>query len=363
MSHNDFVKYFVSVFVLTFLNSACRAVGGFPLCKKGLLYYMNKKSTPLISIAMTTCNGGKFLVDQLESILNQSYDNLELIICDDVSDDGTIAIIKRFQKGDSRITLHENSERLGIVKNFEKAIGFCKGEYIALSDQDDVWLKHKIRVLLDNIEDNLLIHSDAILIDADGSSFSDSYTAYSKKVIYPKTLIDVVLNGYVTGCTAMFSRNLLQDILPFPEKIFIHDKWICSVAFLMGKVAYVAESLVQYRQHGENSIGAEKIEQVSFVNKISKIHKNRNYYRNHSLFKSQMRKQLEFTEIIYAKSSNKLTASLRRKLRFLCSYFRNAASDSIKLKAFLIRTLMFNHFDRNRSLKIKLFDWLKILFM
>ena len=94
----------------------------------------------LISIAMTSYNGEKYIREQLDSILTQTYGNFELIICDDRSKDSTVEIIKDYCIKDSRIKLYVNEKNLGFKKNFEKAISLCKGEYIALSDQDDIYV-------------------------------------------------------------------------------------------------------------------------------------------------------------------------------------------------------------------------------
>ena len=93
----------------------------------------------MISIAMATYNGEKFLRYMLDSILSQTYQDIELIICDDNSSDSTCLILKEYEKNNSRIKLYFNESNLGFIKNFEKAISLCSGDYIALSDQDDIW--------------------------------------------------------------------------------------------------------------------------------------------------------------------------------------------------------------------------------
>src|SRR5882762_9584184 len=97
--------------------------------------------TPLVSIAICTYNGARFIRPLLQSITDQSYDDLEIIIVDDCSQDGTFDILNTFQEADRRVKLYRNEQNLGYVKNFEKAIDLCTGEYIALCDQDDIWQK------------------------------------------------------------------------------------------------------------------------------------------------------------------------------------------------------------------------------
>ena len=93
----------------------------------------------MISIVMATYNGETYIREQINSILNQTISDFELIICDDCSKDSTVEIIKRYKDKDKRITLVENEKNLGFKKNFEKAISYCKGDFIAFCDQDDIW--------------------------------------------------------------------------------------------------------------------------------------------------------------------------------------------------------------------------------
>ena len=106
-----------------------------------------KQTHPMVSIAMCTYNGEKWLRAQLDSILSQTYTNLELVIIDDGSRDRTIDIIKEYAAGDPRIKYHVNAETLGYNRNFEKALRLCSSDLIAISDQDDIWQPHKIMSL------------------------------------------------------------------------------------------------------------------------------------------------------------------------------------------------------------------------
>ena len=128
----------------------------------------------LISIAMATYNGGQYLSEQLDSIVNQTYTNIEIVIVDDDSKDNTVEIIKSYQQKYKFIKLYQNPTNLGIVKSFEKAISLCNGDYIALSDQDDVWLPHKLEELVNKIGSSLLIYSDAILVDSNMQVIANS---------------------------------------------------------------------------------------------------------------------------------------------------------------------------------------------
>ena len=133
------------------------------------LNYQNK----LVSIAMATYNGEKYLRKQLESIYNQTYKNIEFIVCDDRSSDKTVKILQEYQNKYG-LKFFINEQNLGFVKNFEKAASLCTGEYIAFADQDDVWLPDKIEILLSEIGNNSLICSDAKLIDENNNQVAES---------------------------------------------------------------------------------------------------------------------------------------------------------------------------------------------
>ncbi|MBN2895284.1 MAG: glycosyltransferase family 2 protein [Campylobacterales bacterium] len=212
---------------------------------------------PLVSIAMATYNGARYLKEQIHSILSQSYSNIELIITDDASTDETCAILKLLAQEDSRIKLILNLTNRGFVSNFERALKCVNGEYIALADQDDIWEEQKIEKLLNAINGYSLIHSDAFLIDEHNNVIHSSHSNNSKKIIQ-KDIKGYFIANNVTGCTALFSAKLLDDLLPFPPEVILHDWWIAIVAMKHHGVVYLDEPLVRYRQHHSNLIGSSK---------------------------------------------------------------------------------------------------------
>jgi len=206
-----------------------------------------------ISVAICTYNGEKYLKDQLDSIVNQTYKNIEIIITDDASTDNTIKIIKEFQKKYKFIKLYENKKNIGYVKNFERAINLSTGDYIALSDQDDYWMQNKLELLLNEIEkrdDSLLVYSDSMIVDENlkelNRTLSDNYPPYGNNNLY------LLYNNSVAGHAMMFKSELKDKILPFPENIGLHDIWITYVATSFCRILFVKKSLVKYRQHSFN---------------------------------------------------------------------------------------------------------------
>lgn len=204
---------------------------------------------PLISIAMCTYNGERYIKEQLDSILSQTYTNIELIITDDKSSDRTVSIIKEYQARDKRIKLYENETNLGFLKNFEKAISLCSGEYIALADQDDIWKENKLELFLDNIQDNVLIYSDAIIIDKDSKKTGTHLIQPKSRLCSGHCNKAFFLNNFISGNTMMFKTELREYILPIPEQMSYHDIWIGYVASTYGTITYTDEPMTYYRKY------------------------------------------------------------------------------------------------------------------
>lgn len=213
-----------------------------------------------IDILMATYNGEKYLAKQLDSIINQSYKNWNLMIRDDNSNDRTLQILEKYEKMDKRIrVLHDNKRNLGIVKNFEELLKNSTSEFIMFSDQDDIWLENKLEVYLKTIEKarlkNVLIHSDAILFSEDKTNILKQ-TFISKKAIR-KGLENVFFNYFVQGATILISKEIKNFILPFPEEVYLHDRYIHLMSELFFERIFIKESLIYYRQHSNNRIGAK----------------------------------------------------------------------------------------------------------
>ena len=213
-----------------------------------------------IDILMATYNGEKYLAEQLDSIINQTYHNWNLLIRDDNSTDRTLEIIQDYQKKDNRIKLlKDNKGNLGIVKNFEELLKNSESEFIMFSDQDDIWVENKLDMYLKMIEKiknkGFMIHSDAILFDKNKSNILKD-TFISKKAIN-KGLENVFFNYFVQGATILISKEIKNFILPFPKEVYLHDRYIHLISELFFERIFVNKALIYYRQHGDNQIGAK----------------------------------------------------------------------------------------------------------
>ena len=204
-----------------------------------------------ISVCMTTFNGEKYLPEQLASIVGQLQPCDELIISDDSSTDSTVSIIESLH--DSRIKLLRGNRFYNPIYNFENALKQAKGEVIALSDQDDIWLENKLSVIRHHFQEKppgiFTLVLDGCIIDDQGAVVCNSIfdTIGSCKGIL-KNLYD---NTYM-GCSMAFSRELLSIALPFPKGIPMHDSWLGLLTECFGTVEFVQEETIKYRRHSSN---------------------------------------------------------------------------------------------------------------
>ena len=231
----------------------------------------------MISIAMCSYNGEKYIKEQIDSILNQTYTDFELVITDDGSSDKTIDIIHEYQKIDSRIKLYENEENLGFVKNFEKAISLCSGDYIALADQDDFWKRNKLEVFSKEIGENVMIYSDAILMDENSKLIKGG-----KELIRPENNLvsghnnkAFLLTNCVSGNTIMFKKELVEHILPIPEDISFHDIWIAFIASSLGSITFTDKSMTYYRRYSDQITSTRVKDYSGFLDRFKKKEKIR----------------------------------------------------------------------------------------
>lgn len=218
-----------------------------------------------VDILLATYNGENYLVEQLESILSQTYSNFRLLISDDCSTDGTRKILEEYKEKDSRIQLFFQGKNLGVIKNFEYLLKKVESKYYMLSDQDDIWKENKIEKSVEKLEDSEsdLVYTDLEVVDANLNVTYESY--WKLKGIYKKikkynNFEALYLNNFVTGCTLISKEEYIRDVLPLPDtsKFVLHDYWIALIVSQKGKISYIEEPLIKYRQHKNNKIGSRK---------------------------------------------------------------------------------------------------------
>jgi glycosyltransferase involved in cell wall biosynthesis len=203
---------------------------------------------------MATYNGEKFLREQVDSLLAQTYSNLEFIFVDDASQDGTLSILREYASRDSRIQLIENLVNQGYRKTFENGILHARGEFIALSDQDDYWIPSKIDELVNSIGDYSLIYSDSQLVDETGKYLGKKMSDLKRQIAYNSPLM-YTFGAWAPGHSMLFRKDLLDFALPVVDCV-AHDYLIGFAATCANGITYLPKPFVHYRQHSTNTIGA-----------------------------------------------------------------------------------------------------------
>jgi glycosyltransferase involved in cell wall biosynthesis len=206
----------------------------------------------MISVCIATYNGEKYLKEQLNSILIQLSEEDEVLISDDGSSDNTLAILESFN--DSRIKVYINNFK-NVVNNFEFVINKSIGDYIFLSDQDDIWAKSKIKEYMSvfSKDDKItLVISNLQLIDKDGNFI---HREFYKNKFTNKLLNNLIKNNFI-GCSMAFRKEVKNVVLPFPISLAMHDWWIGSCSIIFGKVEFIDKKLMYYRRH-ENNVTKE----------------------------------------------------------------------------------------------------------
>jgi len=251
-----------------------------------------------ISVLLSTYNGEKYLNQQLDSLFSQTYEIFEIIARDDGSQDKTLEILRSYN-----IKIIDSKENLGAKGSFgallEYAVQNNASEYFMFCDQDDVWDSNKIEKTLAKMHDiekslpdsPILVNTDLKVVDEELKVLDNSMWNYQQ--INPKlnTLNRLLIQNTITGCTVMINKKLAQISLQIPDEALMHDWWIGLVASKFGRIEYIHDSTIQYRQHTGNNVGAKRF---SYVNIIKNILKKRfSIFFNGNLHKKHLAKNIE----------------------------------------------------------------------
>lgn len=217
-----------------------------------------------VDILLAAYNGEKFIAEQLDSIINQTFKNFRIIIRDDGSNDNTPAIIEDYAEKYPGIieVIHDNVICRNAAKNFFELIKHARANYIMFSDQDDFWLENKIQVTLEcmkNTERNnpgmpVLAFTGLQAVDADLNAINEFVPLDINAPKY-NSLVSMFEENFVSGCTEMINKSLYENIGEYDELITMHDWWTALYARACGVIAYVPEATMLYRQHEDNTIG------------------------------------------------------------------------------------------------------------
>ena len=230
----------------------------------------NDGGPPRLSVALCTYNGEPWIGQFLESLAAQTCAPDELVVQDDCSGDATVALVESFARtAPFVVRLERNEWRLGSTANFETALARCRGRYIALADQDDIWYPTKVRRVLDELESDptvTLVFSNADLIDGAGRPLGRLLweTRLVGRTLRRNAVVSEELfarQALTTGCTMVIRRRAADAALPFPVQLqdpvapMRHDRWLSLVAAAVGTVRALPESLLAFRVHDAQQTG------------------------------------------------------------------------------------------------------------
>lgn len=289
----------------------------------------------MISVALTTYNGEKYLEQQIDSILNQDFDDIELIVSDDASTDQTWALLNEYAKRDNRVKIYRNEKNIGFKANFEKVIKLTSGDYVALCDQDDIWLPSHISTLLSNIGNKMIACGNARLVDTNGIDIGYSLSFQESLDYVPDNDLDkaytvMYFRSPFQGASMLIDKRFFNIALPIPEGIAYHDAWFSELACFYGGINYTDEILALYRRHDKNVTGKKILRRNKFW-----------YWRNHLRSPNSLKDRIYVAEQILNRVPdlnkeqiiflNKVIVCFKRK-KTLIGRFKNAFFELLHYK-------------------------------
>ncbi|BCW79276.1 alpha-L-Rha alpha-1,3-L-rhamnosyltransferase [Arthrobacter sp. NicSoilC5] len=207
---------------------------------------------PRISVCMAAYNGARHISEQIDSILPELGPHDEVVVVNDCSTDNTAAIVAAVPDG--RIRLINAEQNRGYVSTFERALGEARGEFVFLSDQDDVWLPGRVERMISALDGKDMVVSNCRHFDGAPGSFHEIRLRAKDSTHHLRNLLGIVV-GYRLhwGCAMAVRRNLLAQALPFPHYMNeSHDQWLATVGNVNRSIVYMEEDTILHRLHGEN---------------------------------------------------------------------------------------------------------------
>jgi glycosyltransferase involved in cell wall biosynthesis len=290
-----------------------------------------------ISVAMASYNGAAYIKTQITSLLTQQLVPAEIIIVDDMSSDSTVSIIEDLQRQFPLIKLYRNSQNIGPVRSFKKAVGLCKYEFVALCDQDDIWMPERLRVCLDalnKLNPNLpgMVYTDLEVIDVDGKSIAPSFWQVQGFQVNKVNFGSILVRNVVTGCTILMNGCMKKAVANMPEQVAMHDHWLALIGYGFGEIVALSSATIKYRQHLSSVTLKQK---KTFVQRLILLYENL-LDRNREYIKLEIQ-QAEVFEQIYG---GRLVASKREQLKsFNALQFKSSAIRKVYVAYLKLRNL------------------------
>ena len=302
-------------------------------------------SQDTVHIVVATYNGELFLREQLDSLLNQTHESITIEVCDDGSKDHTAEIVREYCKRDDRVSFHQNESNQGYVKNFLEGIKRSTASYIMLCDQDDIWNKDKVEHTLKKMKQTeqgqenvpVLVYSDAMNYDSTSKKILGRFHAASHLNTKKVDTAHLFMENKCIGCTCMVNRSIQHYLITLPEEIRVHDWWLALICSHFGKIGYLDEPTLLYRQHGSNMIGGD--DYGTYVKeRLSEIERQRavlrDTYRQAAAFLACFRSQMSDKQIRIAEQfagMEKAGWFDRRKRMVINGFYKSGAVRNIGL--------------------------------
>lgn len=307
-----------------------------------------------VDILLTTYNTKiEYLKKQIESILNQTYKNFELIISDDCSPNEEVRkVLKEYEEKDKRIKLYFQEKNLGCTKSFEFLLNQSTAEYIAFSDHDDIWYPNKIEESLKILKEKKvsLVYCDANQIGENDEILNKSYLRYKNMpIVEGKNFILPFSRHIAIGCSQMITKEVKEKMIPFTENTFAHDWHSAYIAVNINGIYCIDEPLFGYRIHENNIFGGRSFKQNMKIWKKE----NGNSYKAYLKYRHKVITETYLAGVLMCKDySSKIDNKLEKKENEVIKYYEKSQKSKIIYLA-LHKYFRFLNFKglRKRALK------------
>lgn len=269
----------------------------------------------MVTVLMASYNGEKYLKEQLDSILDQTFPDIRIVVSDDGSTDQTLNILKQYKKNapDRVFCLSDTGNFGSPQNNFFHLLQNVSDEYLMLSDQDDIWEPEKVELMRNEMKHQeylvgrdtpILIHSDLSIMDQSGEIKHQSMAKYQKIPTKVRTLSHYLVENNITGNTIMINQAFQTFFSYIPETCMMHDWWMGLLGCCFGRIVYLDRPLVRYRQHETNQLGSKS----GFIQCLSRFENKEKVRENYSRMFRQ-------AELFYTQYSKNLTDEQRELIQ------------------------------------------------
>lgn len=279
-----------------------------------------------IDILLATFRAGRFLGPLVDSLLSQSGVDVRILARDDGSDDGTTeALAAMSRQHPARFHIIADGRRgLGAAGNFSALLAASSAPYVALADQDDVWHPGKVSAGMAAVRAAegprtaavpVLAHGDSRVVDSNLQLIADSFAGLQRiDLRRGSSFHRLLMQNVVTGCTVVANRALVQRCLPVPDQAVMHDHWMALVAAAFGHCVVIdGPPLIDYRQHGGNTVGAKRFSAAEVLLQPSRWRSN----NLHRALAPTVRQAAAFSE----RHCSQLTPARRKELDAFLAVF------------------------------------------